>query len=409
MPDHYTLLQLNQLVKMTVENNLTAQYWVEAEISECRESYGHCYLELVEKDPLMNTPVAKASAKCWRTAWSRIKPRFQQTTGTLPQPGMKLLLRVKAQFHEAYGFSWIVSDIDPTYTLGDMARRRKEIIRQLEQEGVINLNRELPLSPFAQSIAVISSATAAGYGDFQRQLLDNAYQLRFSTTLYPATMQGEAVGESIIQALNSIYQEQDKYDAVVIIRGGGATSDLTGFDSLPLAENIANFPLPVITGIGHDRDQTVADIVAHTSVKTPTAAAQLLVENLLSTLQHIADIAQRIRLTVTQRLDAEKQRVEKIAKLLPVQMMMMTTTHSSRLEHMEQRMQNALKRTIERQQHKLELLANRTEALNPELMLKRGYSITTLNGRTIRTNGQLKKGDIIETRFADGTVTSRVE
>lgn len=409
MPDHYTLLQLNQLVKMTVENNLTAQYWVEAEISECRESYGHCYLELVEKDPLMNTPVAKASAKCWRTAWSRIKPRFLQTTGTLPQPGMKLLLRVKAQFHEAYGFSWIVSDIDPTYTLGDMARRRKEIIRQLEQEGVINLNRELPLSPFAQSIAVISSATAAGYGDFQRQLLDNAYQLRFSTTLYAATMQGEAVEESIIQALNSIYQEQDKYDAVVIIRGGGATSDLTGFDSLPLAENIANFPLPVITGIGHDRDQTVADIVAHTSVKTPTAAAQLLVENLLSTLQHIADIAQRIRLTVTQRLDAEKQRVEKIAKLLPMQMMMMTTTHSSRLEHMEQRMQNALKRTIERQQHKLELLANRTDALNPELMLKRGYSITTLNGRTIRTNGQLKKGDIIETRFAHGTVTSRVE
>ena len=409
MPHHYTLLQLNQLVKMTVENNLTAQYWVEAEISECRESYGHCYLELVEKDPLMNTPVAKASAKCWRTAWSRIKPRFQQTTGTLPQPGMKLLLRVKAQFHEAYGFSWIVSDIDPTYTLGDMARRRKEIIRQLEQEGVINLNRELPLSPFAQSIAVISSATAAGYGDFQRQLLDNAYQLHFSTTLYPATMQGEAVEESIIQALNSIYQEQDQYDAVVIIRGGGATSDLTGFDSLPLAENIANFPLPVITGIGHDRDQTVADIVAHTSVKTPTAAAQLLVENLLSTLQHIADIAQRIRQTVTQRLDAEKQRVEKIAKLLPMQMMMTTTTHSSRLDHMEQRMQNALKRTIERQQHKLELLANRTEALNPELMLKRGYSITTLNGRTIRTNGQLKKGDIIETRFADGTVTSRVE
>ena len=244
--ERLTLYELNRLVRETIECELPNEYWVEAELSECHESRGHCYMELIQKDEQSATPIAKAQAKCWASKWMIIRPYFERTTGERLHAGMKVLLKVAPQFHEAYGFSWIVSDIDPTYTLGDMARKRQEIIRQLKEEGVFDLQRELELPLFCQHIAVISSETAAGYGDFCNQLSENPYGFQFRTRLFPATMQGEGVEQSIIAALERIYDEP--FDCVVIIRGGGATSDMSGFDTLALAENVANFPLPIITG-----------------------------------------------------------------------------------------------------------------------------------------------------------------
>ncbi len=409
MENHLTLFELNALVRSTLESRLSQQYWVETEISECRENNGHCYMELIEKDPLRNTPIAKASAKCWRSAWLKIKPRFIEVAGSMPRPGMKLLMRVGAQFHEAYGFSWIISDIDPTYTLGDMARRRQEILRQLAEEGVIELNRQLPLSPFAQRIAVVSSQTAAGYGDFQDQLQSNPYGFQFAMSLFPAVLQGEAVEESVIKSLNDIYGRLEEFDAVVIIRGGGATSDLSGFDSLALAENIANFPLPVITGIGHNRDQTVADIVAHTSVKTPTAAAALLIENLLATSNAITDMAQRLRQCTVSVVEAQKQRLQHAVKILPLHVTTLTSRQGSKLENISTRVNSAIRNMLERQSHRIAMLQQRTEALDPEKLLRRGYSITTINGKTVTDSKQLRVGDTVLTRFAEGTASSVVK
>ena len=275
-----SLLELNLMVRGTIERGLPDEYWVEAELSEIRESHGHCYMELVEKDLPGNTPVARARATCWRQTWAMLRPYFERTTEQTFRAGLKVLLKVYAQFHEAYGVSWIVTDIDPAFTMGDMARKRQMIIARLKEMGVFDLNRELEIPMFAQRIAVISSETAAGYGDFYRQLTDNEYGFTFEINLFPAIMQGERVEQSIIAALDKINARCDDFDCVVIIRGGGATSDMSGFDTLALAENVANFPLPVITGIGHDRDESVLDMVANTRVKTPTAAAALLISRL---------------------------------------------------------------------------------------------------------------------------------
>ena len=301
---HFSLQQLNLLVRDAINSCLSGVYWLETEIAQINENRGHCYLEFIQKEQGYNTPVARAQAKCWRNTWGSIKPYFEHTTGQTLKAGMKVLVLVHPDFHEAFGFSWIVDDIDPRFTLGDMARRRQEIIKIQKEEGVFDLNRELPLPLFTQRIAVISSSTAAGYGDFSRQLSDNTYGFRFTTTLFEATMQGEGVENSIIAALNAINDDIELYDCVVIIRGGGATSDMSGFDSLALAENVANFPIPIITGIGHDRDECILDMVSHTRVKTPTAAAAFLIERLATVSDRIDSAAERIASYVQQRMTA---------------------------------------------------------------------------------------------------------
>lgn len=384
---HFSLYALNALVHEAVSNALPDEYWVEAELAECRERNGHCYMELVEKDERSNSPIAKASAKCWRQTWTLLHATFLRATGQPLRAGMKVLLRVYPQFHEAYGFSWIVSDIDPTYTIGDLARRRQEIIKTLKAQGVFDLQRELRLSPFAQRIAVISAESAAGYGDFCRQLLDNEYNLLFHTELFPAIMQGERVEQSVIQALNLINNRIDDFDAVVIIRGGGATSDMSGFDTLPLAENVANFPLPIITGIGHDRDECVLDMVSHTRVKTPTAAATLLITHLCNTLQQVADAENVIAHYALDRLQRHRLQLEHITTLLP---------------HLAQRLMTEAHHSLERIQLKL-------EGYDPQLLLQRGYSITLHNGQIVKSPQDVKSGDEIETRLKQGTIKSIIQ
>ena len=404
---HLTLRQLNLMVRDAINAQLPDEYWVEAEISECRENGGHCYMELIEKDERSNTPVARASAKCWRQTWLMVKPYFERTTGQPLRAGMKVLLSVYAQFHETYGFSWIVTDIDPTYTLGDMARKRQEIIRQLIEEGVFDLQRELQLSPFAKRIAVISAPSAAGYGDFIRQLEDNDYGFKFDITLFPAVMQGEQVEQSVIAALNKIYNHS--FDCVVILRGGGATADLSGFDTLALAENVAQFPLPIITAIGHERDESILDMVANTRVKTPTAAAALLTDNLKHVLDRLVQIAVFLNRYGKERIHSLQQRISQLQTLIPSLARNVIIQHQHRIELIEQRLPAAIERRLMQQKHLLEQTELKLQGFDPQLLLSRGYSITLKDGKAVRDASQLQPGDEIETRVEKGTVKSIVK
>ena len=423
-----TLYELNGLVKEVIECEMPNEYWVEAELSECRESRGHCYMELIQKDEQNATPIAKASAKCWASKWMIIRPYFERTTGQQLHAGMKVLLKVYPQFHEAYGFSWIVTDIDPTYTLGDMARKRQEIIRQLKEEGVFDLQKELQLPLFCQHIAVISSETAAGYGDFCNQLADNPYGFQFRTQLFPAIMQGEGVEQSIIEALERIYDCD--FDCVVIIRGGGATSDMSGFDTLALAENVANFPLPIITGIGHDRDESILDMVSHTRVKTPTAAAALLIDHLKLVLDTINNAQDAIARLTQQKLSTLNAQLSTLQEMLPRLFSTVKARQEARIDNLYMRMLSSIRETvisslgkintletrlpiftdrkIITERHRLQLMEEKAKSLDPTLLLQRGYSITLHNGRAVKDASTLAPDDEIETRLAKGRIISKV-
>ena len=423
-----TLYELNGLVKEVIECEMPNEYWVEAELSECRESRGHCYMELIQKDEQNATPIAKASAKCWASKWMIIRPYFERTTGQQLHAGMKVLLKVYPQFHEAYGFSWIVTDIDPTYTLGDMARKRQEIIRQLKDEGVFDLQKELQLPLFCQHIAVISSETAAGYGDFCNQLADNPYGFQFHTQLFPAIMQGEGVEQSIIEALERIYDCD--FDCVVIIRGGGATSDMSGFDTLALAENVANFPLPIITGIGHDRDESILDMVSHTRVKTPTAAAALLIDHLKLVLDTINNAQDAIARLTQQKLSTLNAQLSTLQEMLPRLFSTVKARQEARIDNLYMRMLSSIRETvisslgkintletrlpiftdrkIITERHRLQLMEEKAKSLDPTLLLQRGYSITLHNGRAVKDASTLAPGDEMETRLAKGRIISKV-
>ena len=426
-----TLFELNNLVREVISSTLSEEYWVEAEISEVHEVRGHCYMELIQKELFSNTPVAKASAKCWKNKWSLLREKFAKVTREGLKPGMKVLLKVYADFHEAYGFSWIVTDINPEFTMGDMARKRQEIIDTLKREGVFELQKELVLPQFAQRIAVISSENAAGYGDFCHQLADNPQQLKFYTRLFPAVMQGEGVEESVIGALNSINENIEKFDAVVIIRGGGATSDLSGFDTLRLAENVANFPIPIITGIGHDRDESIVDMVAHTKVKTPTAAAALLIDHLNHVLERLLDAQAELIAAVRHRSELEQARLVRMSEKIPVHFSLVKTRQEQRIERhlanitaslndklsrehhrlslIESQFGPTLLQQLTREKYRLQLLQQRLEALNPQRLLQRGYSITLCKGKVVKNARQLKAGDEIETKLANGKITSIIQ
>ena len=431
-----TLYELNHLVKDVLESEMPDEYWVEAELSECRESKGHCYMELIQKDERSATPIAKASAKCWVSKWMLIRPYFERTTGQRLHAGMKVLLKVYPQFHEAYGFSWIITDIDPTYTLGDMARKRQEIIRQLKEEGVFDLQKELQLPLFCQNIAVISSETAAGYGDFCNQLTDNPYGFLFHTQLFPAIMQGDGVEQSVINALEEIFDVQsslsDMFDCVVIIRGGGATSDMSGFDTLALAENVANFPIPIITGIGHERDESILDMVSYLRVKTPTAAAAFLIEHLKEVRDSIEDLQNRMIHCAQQKLSALNSNLSVIADVIPRLFSIVKTRQEARLDSLFSSLLSSIQQTILAQKsnlatfeqripmllvdrrltaeyHRLEMLEEKIKSLDPAILLRRGYSITLFKGKAVRDPLALKKGDEIETRIEKGIIKSIIK
>lgn len=426
-----SLYELNNLVRCTIEQSLSNEYWVQAELSDVRvNATGHCYLEFIQKDPRNNNLIAKARGTIWANVFRLLRPYFETETGQVFTSGIKVLVQVRVEFHELYGYSLTVTDIDPTYTLGDMAKKRKEILRQLDEEGVLTLNKELEMPVLPQRVAVISSPTAAGYGDFCNQLENNSYGFIFYPRLFPAIMQGERVEESIIEALNAINNTLEKWDAVVIIRGGGSVSDLAGFDSYLLAANCAQFPLPIITGIGHERDDTVIDMIAHTRVKTPTAAAEYLINRVHESALKLDDMADYILSFVAQSISEEKQRLARLTERLPEVFALRRLREEHKLSLLQQRMRVALSgifpgeyNKIEslwqrigayvntnmlNEQHRLQLLEQRAGAMDIDVLLKRGFSITLKNGCAVTDAAQLHEGDRLLTKFANGETLSEV-
>ena len=424
-----TLYELNGLVRQTLELTLDEEYWVQAEIAELRVNR-HCYMELVQKEARGGGIVAKARAQVWANRWAFIKPMFEQVTGQTLAAGMQVMLKVEVTFHELYGYSLNVTDIDPTYTLGDLARHRQEILRQLAEEGIDTMNKELPLPRLLQRIAVISSASAAGYGDFCNQLNNNQRGLAFKTELFQAVMQGNEVENSVVDALNRIAARLDEWDVVVIIRGGGATSDLQGFDSLLLAENVAQFPLPIITGIGHERDDTVIDLIAHTRVKTPTAAAEFLIHHQEQELDTLEDLSARLTDHISQLLYDETTRLKMLASKIPMLFSTVKAREEVRLHRLSASMANSSVQHLEQakgrvelmnqqlslytstllqgERKHIELMESKLQSAHPNRILQLGFSITRVGGKALKDVDEVKEGDEIETTLASGTFKSTI-
>ena len=409
MNEVLTLFELNSLVHEVIEDNFDEQYWVVGELSDVSTpAYGgHFYGELVQKDEESDRIVARARITCWARNYNMIRLRFQKEAGETLRKGLQVKLLVEVNFHEQYGYSLNVVDIDSTFTLGDLAKRRREILQQLEKDGILHDNQSLPLPRLLKRIAVISSATAAGYGDFCHQLEENDYGFHFDVQLFPAVMQGEQVPESIIAALEEI-REEPPFDLVVIIRGGGASSDLSDFDSYELAACIALYPLPVLTGIGHERDETVLDYVAHTKVKTPTAAAAFIMEHQAEEAALLDDLYQRITHSAKEQIQREKQRLEHQRAVLPLLFMGFYQKGENRLVLLSQRLSSSAKQSIEREKHSLQLMQQRLNSLDPRLLLKRGYTITTCGGKLVRSIEGLAEGEVLTTQTEKGEIYSKV-
>ena len=381
----YSLSELCAEIQEVVENDLLERYWVRAEIASL-SARGHCYMELVEKAE-NNTLAAKVRATCWNNVYSLLSAYFIQETGQALRVGMQVLVEVSVDFHPVYGLSLNIWNIDPTYTQGDLAKQRQATIRRLTEDGVMELQQSLEVPTLVRKVAVISAADAAGYGDFCDQLKNNRFGFRFELSLFAATMQGDHAPRSIIQALGKIASEEEKWDIVVIIRGGGATTDLGCFDDYELASHCAQFPLPILSGIGHTRDMSIVDMVTHTSVKTPTAAAEWLIER-------VAEQVERVN-----QLEVRLQRATQYA----------VVQENNKLQAYLQRMSYSAQRLIMQEQNKLQMWGKTIELHSPERIFKMGYSLTTLNGKPVMKKEDVKDGDVLKTYVQDGVVESVVK
>lgn len=404
-----SLSELNLNVKEAIRERFNESYWVRAETSDVRHhKNGHCYLEFIEKAKNGQSIIAKARGTIWSSTFNLLKPYFEQETGQSFTSGLTVLVSVTLDFHESYGFSLFVNDIDPSYTLGEIARNRMLVLKRLEEEGVLTLNKELPMAEPLNRIAIISSPTAAGYEDFQNQLEHNTTGAVFYTKLFPATMQGERSESSIIAALEKVYENKRLFDAVIIIRGGGASSDLNCFDSYLLATHCAQFPLPIISGIGHERDVTVLDAVAHTRVKTPTAAAEFLINRAMETITHLNYLQDSIVSLSRNILDHNERQLNAWSKDLYHHSKSLLHSTLSSLMYLKDRLSGVVKYAMEKENFAIQKYEHFVSLSLPENMLKRGYTITTHNGKTIKSVSDIKKGDLIHTRFLDGEVDSNI-
>lgn len=387
MPVSISLSELCNTIVDTLHTQFDKAYWIRAEISELNVRGGHAYLELVEKVPEKEMFLAKVRATCWANVFAMLRPYFESETAQTLRSGLQVLVSATVEFHPVYGLSLNIIDIDPTYTLGDLLRQKQETVARLLAEGVMDMNKQLVIPLLPQRLAVISSEMAAGYGDFCHQLQHNEKGFAFRITLFPAIMQGERAEQSIIAELEHIFAQVEDFDVVVIIRGGGATTDLTCFDNYQLALNCAQFPLPIIAGIGHQRDVSVLDMVAHTSVKTPTAAAELLIGFLLEQDTRIAEAAQSL-LHATQSY---------------------TLTLHAQLENVSVRIRSAFANRINLQWNHVQLLQKTVELHSPERILRQGYTITLADGRPVISAKAVVSGQLLTTEFADGRITSTAE
>ena len=432
MNEQLKLSELNGLVKKAIGEAFTAPIWVIGEISELKlNRNGHCYLVLIEKDENGDTIVAQAKATIWSYSFRMLRPYFEATTGQQLTEGLKVLVSVSVEFHELYGYSLNIRDIDPTYTLGDMARRRREIIARLHAEGVADMNKELLLPLVPQKIAVISSPTAAGYQDFIDQLMNNPAGYHFHVKLFPAIMQGNETEESIIHALEQIFHYEKFFDAVVIIRGGGSQADLSCFDNYNLAYYVTQFPLPVLTGIGHEKDDSIVDLVAHTRLKTPTAVAEFLISGVTQFDMHLDELRDRFLGIIEEILLEGKNNIENFTRrLAPVTREKISSVNgllnqtiwkldhtvkkviqnkAVKLEKREEIVRHEFKRIIACSRHFLEMSQQKASLTDPNIILARGYSITTYNGRALKNPDLVENNALIITRLFKGSIISEVK
>jgi exodeoxyribonuclease VII large subunit len=476
MNKQLTLYELQQQVKGTLDDAFALPVWIKAEISEITTNRsGHCYLDLIEPESGTDSVIARVRATIWSYTFRMLKPYFETTTGQPFTQGLKILVQAKVEYHEVFGLSLNIRDIDPVYTMGDMARQRREIIRKLQEDGIFDMNKELELPIVTQRIAIISSPTAAGLQDFMDQLHQNPHRFVFYTKLFPAVMQGIEAPRSVMNALDLIYEYEQVFDAVVIIRGGGAQIDLACFDNYELASHVAQFPLPVITGIGHDKDDTVTDMVAHTRMKTPTAVAEFLISGALQFSQQLAELESHFIELVNDQLDSNKERLTDAADQLKLMVNNLISAQQNRLKiaqiqlanqtvsflrkqqtdlkQLSTAAKNKTSRFVSKQNHALDQTGNqlkysfrnqmikresqlkqlqnmaklfsletiRSEKKNlntiqeklrlvdPQNILKRGYSMTLLNGKIVKSVEQLNEGDRLKTKLSDGMVESIVE
>lgn len=449
-----SLYELNVLIKNVLDDGLPDMFWIRAETSDVRVNQnGHCYLEFIEKDNRGRNLIAKSRAMIWANTFHLLKAYFENSTKQPFTSGLKVLVQVSVEFHELYGFSLTVHDIDPSYTLGDQALNRAAILKQLEEEGVLYLNKELDLPIPTNRIAIISSPTAAGYEDFLDQLSKNPFDFVFYTKLFPAIMQGDRSEDSIISSLENIYKHIDLFDAVVIIRGGGATSDLSCFDSYMLAACCAQFPLPIITGIGHERDETVLDIIAHTRAKTPTAVAEFLIANLSETAYELDNLSQNIVMLVSQRIQEEriqldiletknsfalkgwyreqeiilssaknilmngmqriirenKNKFTAFEEALKKESGQSLKNNKEYFDQLEMNLKRKTEQILKEEKNKLETTEKHLELMSPDNILKKGYTLTMKDGKIIKLSKNLKAGDLVTTVFSDGQIESVIK
>ena len=429
-PQGITLSRYNELITQAINSTPGLQnQWVVAETSDLRVVRGHCYMELVEKNDA-GTTVAKLNAVIWSSNYPRLVAKFMAATGAELKTGMKVLVKVSANFHSQFGFKAVINDIDPSYTMGDMARQRLEILKRLKADGIIDMNKELPITAVPQRIAVISAAGAAGYGDFMNQLANNPYRLKFYTCLFGASMQGAQTVPTVLAALDRINDHLDLFDAVVIIRGGSATSELNTFDNYDMAAAVAELPLPVIVGIGHDRDETVLDFVAAIRVKTPTAAAEWLINRGTNALAHLDELQETVVTAVRDTvghareqlayytsmipaasrriIDTNMLRLDNYTKAIPLAANNLIAAQCTRLDRALERMGEAVEHALQREQQRLQALGDKAALLSPVNTLQRGYSLVTKDGKCVTAGSQLQPGDHIHVQFAEGSTDATV-
>ncbi len=450
---HISLLELNKLVQSRLYDAFPETYWIVAEIAQHKENFnGHCYLELTETTGKSNKIVAQAKAMIWANTWRMLKPYFETTTKQKFREGLKVLIRVKIDFHEIYGLSLGIFDIDPSYTVGDLAIKKAEIVQKLKEDGIFDMNRELEIPLVPQRIAIVSSETAAGYTDFVTHLANNNGNYKFCTKLFQSYMQGDRTEQSVIDALDHINNEIHNFDIVVIIRGGGSQTDLSAFDSYWLAANIAQFPIPIFTGIGHEENESIADMVAHTALKTPTAVANYIIDNVKDFEGSILDLEHRTVDCVTDIIDQENNLLNTLSNSFPVLIRNQVQNHkyllskqtsslalnikgimmqsSNKLSVITEHVKKSCFQTIkekdhwlseqykslnktthnylEKQKNRLNILHKTNELSNPLLILKKGFSISLYNGKIIKNPELLQENDLIETILYSGKIKSKI-
>lgn len=404
--NHYTLREFNLLVKEVLLGNLERSYWIVAEIGQINlHGNGHCYLELVEKDN--NYVKAKARGTIWANVYREIHPWFVSQTGTELKQGMKVLLNASFEFHEVYGMSLNIRDIDANFTIGERERKKQETLLRLETEGIIEMNLSLELPSVLQKLAIISSETAAGYEDFINQFENNPYNYQAELDLFPATMQGDAASQSIIDNLHKIYESEINYEAVIVIRGGGSKMDLDCFDDYELCAHMAQFPLPIITGIGHERDQSIADIVAHTQLKTPTSVAEFLVSSMLTFESEVNQLQDRISKLTQELLHRQTEMISEMNFKWQLSAKQILQRSIFQLEQYEQLLLQKPSIILNHQREHLVHNKKLIEAYDPKHLLNKGYSITRINGKALK-NQKIKSGDQIETQTASQIISSTV-